>query len=338
MSKLSRRQSLVAELIHGILRSFAIAVIAGGSFSTLAVAADSYPTRPIRIIVPFAPGGPRDVQARLIGPKLTEAWGQTVVVDNRAGADGIIGYDLAARSNPDGYTLVMLSAGFAVQPSLYSKLPYDPARDFAPIVPLTSGPGILVVHPALPVKSVKELIAHARNRPGTLLFGSAGNGAPSHLAVELLKVMTGVDMVHVPYKGMAPAITDLIAGQLHLSMPTIPAGLPFTKNGKLRALAVSSARRSPAAPELPTVAEAGVAGYQATNWYGLAAPARTPHAIIVALNREINRVLALNEVRDKLLNIGMETESATPEQFAEFVRAEIAKWAKVVKAARIKVE
>jgi tripartite-type tricarboxylate transporter receptor subunit TctC len=317
-----------------------LSVAAGALLIALAACAtaQNYPQKPIRIIVPFAPGGPRDVQARLIGPRLSEAWGQTVVIDNRAGADGIIGYDLAARSDPDGHTLVMLSAGFAVQPSLYAKLPFDAVRDFAPIVPLTSGPGILVVHPALPVKTVQELVHYARSRPGALFFGSAGSGAPSHLAVELFKVMTGVNMVHVPYKGMAPAITDLIAGQLQLSMPTIPAGLPFAKTGKLRALAVTGAHRSPAASELPTVSEAGVAGYQATNWYGLAAPAKTPHAIVAKLNREIARILALPEVRDKLLNIGMETESSTPEAFAEFIRAEIAKWAKVVKSAGIKVE
>lgn len=315
-------------------------IIAGLALAAVAVsaAAQTYPQKPIRLIIPFPPGGPRDVQARLIGPKLTEAWGQPVVVDNRAGANGIIGIGLGAKAEPDGYTLVMISAGFAAAPSLYAKLPYDSVRDFAPVAPLTSGPGIVVVNPSLPVRSIRELVAHARSRPGQLFFGSAGNGAPSHLAVELFKSMAGIDLVHVPYKGMAPAITDLIAGRLQLSIPTIPGGLPHAKSGKVRALAVTGPQRSAAAPELPTVAEAGLPGYLATNWYGLVAPARTPRPVVGKLNQEIGRILAIPEVRERLTNIGMEPGSNTPEQFAEFIKSEIAKWAKVVKAAGVRLQ
>jgi tripartite-type tricarboxylate transporter receptor subunit TctC len=217
-------------------------------------------------------------------------------------------------------------------------MPYDLVRDFAFITPVTSGPGIVVVNNALAVRSVPELIAYARARPGKVSFGSAGSGAPSHLAVELLKVMTHIDAVHVPYKGMAPALTDVIGGQLQLSIPTISAGLPLARAGKLRALAVTGANRSPAEPELPTVAEAGVPGYQASNWYGFAAPEKTPRALVGRLQQEFARILAAPDVRDRLLNVGMEPATATPAQFTEFVKAEISKWARVVKAAGVRVD
>lgn len=296
----------------------------------------AYPTKPIRLIIPFPPGGPRDVQARLIGPKLTEAWGQPVVIDNRAGANGIIGLELAAKAPADGHTLVMISAGFAS--ALHGKLPYDPLRDFAPVAPLTHGPGILVVNNALPVKSVKELVAHARTRPEQLNYGSAGNGAPSHLSVALLAAMAGVQFTHVPYKGMAPALTDVIGGQIHMSLPTIPGGLPHAQAGRVRALGVSGAKRSPAAAEIPTIAEAGVPGYEAGNWYGITAPAGTPRGVVQRLNHEISRIVALPDVRAKLLALGMETETATPEAFAEFLKNDAAKWARVIKAAGVRVE
>lgn len=300
------------------------------------IAAQSYPQKPIRIIVPFPPGGPSDMQARLIGIKLTEAWGQTSVIDNRGGGGGIIGTELAARADADGHTLILMSATNAAQPGLYPKLPFDLARDFAFITTITSGPGIVVIYPALPVRSVPELLAYLRARPGKVLFGSAGNGAPSHLAVELLKVVAQIDAVHVPYKGMAPALIDVMGGQIQFSIPTIAGGLPLTRAGKLRALAVTGAQRSPAEPALPTVAESGVPGYQASNWYGFAAPAKTPRAIIVKLNQEFARILAAPEVREKLLNVGMEPTTTTPEQYTEFVKAEITKWARVVKNAGIR--
>ncbi len=298
-------------------------------------AGQSYPQRPIRIIVPFPAGGPSDMQARLIGIKLGEATGQSVVVDNRGGAAGIIGTELAARADADGYTVIMLSATNAVQPSLYPKLPYDLVRDFVFITPVTYGPGIVVVTTSLQVRSVSELIAYARARPGRVSFGSAGSGAPSHLAVELLKVMTHTDMVHIPYKGMASALTDVIGGQLQLSVPTIAAGLPLTRSGKLRALAVTGAHRSPVEPELPTVAESGVPGYQASNWYGFAAPEKIPRPIVGKLHQEFVRIMAAPDVRDKLLNVGMEPTISTPAQFTEFVKAEMRKWADVVKTAGV---
>jgi len=301
----------------------------------LVSAAQTFPQKPIRIIVPFPPGGPSDMQARLIGIELTKAWGQTSVIDNRSGGAGIIGTELAAHADADGHTLLLMSASNAVQPGLYPKLPFDLMRDFAFITPVTTGPGIVVVNMALPVRSVTEFISYARARPGKLSFGSAGNGAPSHLAVELLKAMAQIDVVHIPYKGMAPALTDVIGGQIQFSIPTIAAGLPLMRAGKLRALAVTGAQRSPAEPSLPTVAESGVSGYQASNWYGVAAPVKTPRAIIDKLNREIARIMAAPDVRDKLLNVGMEPATSTPEQYTAFVKAELVKWTKVVKNAGI---
>jgi tripartite-type tricarboxylate transporter receptor subunit TctC len=298
----------------------------------------AYPTKPIRFIIPFPPGGPRDVQARLIGPKLTEAWGQPVVIDNRAGANGIIGIELASKAPADGHTLVMISAGFASAPSLYPKLPYDTLRDFVPVAPLTSGPGLLIVNNALPVKSVKEFIVYARARPGKLHYGSAGNGAPSHLAVALLEVMTQTQLTHVPYKGMAPALNDVFGGQIEVSLPTIPGGLPHAQAGRVRALGVSGAQRSPAAPDVPTIAEAGVPGYEATNWYGIAAPAGTPRAAVMILNREIARVLALPEVRTRLLNLGMEPETSMPDAYVQYLNREVAKWARVIKSSGISLQ
>lgn len=295
-------------------------------------AAQSYPTKPIRFIIPFAPGGPGDVQVRLLGPKLTEAWGQTVVVDNRGGANGIIAFELGAKADPDGHTLLLISAGFTVNANLYPKLPYDSVRDFAPVTQISSGPAIVVVHPSLPARSVKELIAYVRERPGQIIYASAGTGAPSHLAVELFKVMTQTHLVHVPYKGIAPGINDLLAGQVQVSFPTILAGLPHARTGRLRALAVTGARRSPAAPDLPTMAEAGVPGYEAANWFGIVVPARTPRAVVSKLNQEVARALGLPDVQERLSNLGMEPVSNTPEQFTDHIKSEIAKWAKVVKA------
>ena len=299
-------------------------------------AAQSYPSKPVRLIVPFAPGGPADFQARLIAPKLTASWGQPVVVENRAGGNTIIATELTARSEPDGHVVQVISAGFAINVSLYSKLPYDSLRDLAFVTQLTSGPAIVVVHPSLPVRSVKELIQLARSRPGQLTYASAG--LPSQLAVELFKVMTGTDLVHVPYKGAAPAMIDLIAGHVQVSFPTIGGGLPHAQAGRLRALATTGAKRPLAAPDLPTMMEAGVPGYEATNWFGTAVPAKTPPAIVAKLNQEIARVLHLPDVRERLLAQGMEPVSNTPEEFSTYVRSEMTKWAKVVKASGAKAE
>ncbi len=321
----------------------ATAGAAGAAFAATAPSGPAgalvaYPTKPIRFIIPFPPGGPRDVQARLVGRRLTDVWGQAVVIDNRAGASGMIGIELAAKAPADGHTLVMISASFASSPSLYAKLPYDTLRDFVPVAPLTSGPGILVVANGLPVKSVKELIAYARTRPGELHYGSAGNGVPSHLSMELFGTMTDTRYAHVPYKGMAPALNDVIGGQIQISLPTIPGGLPHAQAGRVRALGVSSVKRSTAAPEVPTIAEAGVPGFEASNWYGIAAPAGTPQAIVAKLNQEITRTVTLPDIRSKLVNMGMEPETGTPEAFADYLKQEVAKWARVVKASGLRLD
>jgi len=272
----------------------------------------------------------------LIGPKLTEAWGQPVVVENRAGGNTLIATELTARSDPDGHVVQVISAGFAINVSLYSRLPYDSVRDFAPVTQLTSGPAIVVVHPSLPARSIKELIQLARSRPGQLTYASAG--LPSQLAVELFKVMTGTDLVHVPYKGAAPAMIDLIAGHVQVSFPTIIGALSHVRSGRLRALATTGAKRTPAAPDLPTMIEAGVPGYVAANWFGTVVPAKTSPAIVSKLSQEIARALRLPDVSERLLSQGMEPTSSTPEEFSAYIRSEMTKWAKVVKASGAKAE
>ena len=302
------------------------------------VAAQTYPVKPVRVIAPFSPGGPADFQLRLIAPRLSEAWGQQFIVDNRAGANGIIAFELGAKADPDGYTLILITAGFTINATLYPKLPYDSRRDFAGVTQLASAPGIVVVHPSLPARSVKELVALARSRPGQMTYMSAGVGSPSHLAVELLASMTGIRMIHVPYKGIAPGIVDLLAGQVQVSIPTILAGLDHARAGRLRALATTGASRAPAAPELPTMPEAGIPGYEAANWLGIVVPAKTPPAIINKLNQDLVRVLGLADVREKMLTQGMEPVSRTPAAFTQYVQSEIAKWAKVVKASGARPE
>ena len=316
-----------------------VLLLAASALATAAAAfAQPYPTKPIRLIVPFAAGGPGDIQARIIGAKLTETWGQQIVVENRGGANGIIAYELGARADPDGHTVSLISAGFTINASLYPKLPYDSVRDFAPTTQISAGPAIVVVHPSLPARSVKELIALARARPGHIIYMSAGAGAPSHLAVELFKTMTKTDLLHIAYKGIAPGITDLLAGQVQVSFPTILAGLTHSKTGRLRALATTGEQRAPAAPDLPTVAEAGVPGYAATNWFGLAVPAKTPPVVVSRLSQEIARVLRLPDVRERLLTQGMEPTSSTPDDFSKYIQSEISKWSRVVKASGAKAE
>jgi tripartite-type tricarboxylate transporter receptor subunit TctC len=319
-----------------VLQRITVALAAMASLSAGASFAQQFPAKPIRLIVPFAPGGPADIQARLIGPRLTEAWGQPVVVENRPGGNTIIATELTARADPDGHLVQIISAGFAINVSLYAKLPYDSVRDFSAVTQLTSGPAIVVVHPSLPARSVKELIQLARSRPGQLTYGSAG--LPSQLAVELFKVMTGTDMVHVPYKGAAPAMVDLIAGHVQVSFPTISWGLPHAQAGRLRALATTGAKRSLATPDLPTMIEAGVPGYVAVNWFGTTVPARTPAAIVSKLSQEIGRILRLPDVGERLLSQGMEPVSSKPEEFSTYIKSEMTKWAKVVKASGAKAE
>ncbi|MGH8621574.1 MAG: Bug family tripartite tricarboxylate transporter substrate binding protein, partial [Burkholderiales bacterium] len=300
-------------------------------------AAQGYPAKPSRVVVPFPAGGIADLFARHIGQKFNDAWGQPVVVDNRPGAGGNIGAEIVAKSPPDGYTLVMGSIGtHSVNVSLFSKLPYEPLRDFAPVALVMEAEGLLVLHPSVPAKSVKELVALAR--PGQVAYASAGHGTASHLAGELFKSMAKVDMVHVPYKGNVPAITDLIGGQTSLLFATMPTVLPQVQAGRLKALAVTSSARSPAAPELPTIAEAALPGYSVTNWIGLFAPAGTPRDIVVKLNGETVRVMQTPEIQKRLTSEGAKFTRTTPDEFTAFVKSEIAKWAKVVKEAGIRVD
>ena len=312
------------------------------ALTALAVAApataQTFPKKPIRLVVPFAAGGPGDFVARLIAPKMTETLGQTVVVDNRGGANGIIATETIAKAAPDGYSLLIISAGFTVNATLYTKLPYDPIKDFAPISLANSGPAIVVVNPNVPVKSIKDLIAYAKTQQGKINYASSGIGAPSHLAVELFKTMTGTEMSHIAYKGMAPGMVDLIAGQVQVAFPTISAALSHVRTGRLRGLAVTSSQRSPAATELPTISEAGVPGYEASNWYGVAAPAGTPRAIIMRIHNDMAKAIATTDVKEKMLAQGMDAVSRTPDEFSAYIKSEIGKWAKVIKAAGVKQE
>ncbi len=303
-----------------------------------ALAAQSYPSKPVKLVVPFPAGGIADLYGRLIGARLSDGWGQPVVIENRTGAGGNIGADAVAKSAPDGYTLVMGSFGtHAVNVSLFSSMPYDPVRDFAPIVLVLEAEGLLVVHPSLPAQSVLDLIAYARAHPGRVTFASAGMGTSSHLAGELFKTMARVEMTHVPYKGNVPAITDLLAGQTSLIFGTMPTVLPHAKGGKLRALATIGSVRSAAAPELPTVAEA-LPGFEVNNWVGLLAPAGTPNDIVHKWNVEVNKIMQGADLKQRLLIEGARFAPNTPEQFAEFIKSEIAKWAPVVKASGARVD
>ena len=313
------------------------------AFSALAAApmagAQAYPAKPIRIVVPFPPGGATDILARAVAQKLTDAWGQAVVVDNRPGAGGNIGSEIVAKAAPDGYTLEMGTVGtHAINASLYAKMPYDHVKDFAPVILVAGVPNVLVVNPTLPVNSVQELIAYAKANPGKLNFASSGNGTSIHLAGELFKVMAGVQMTHIPYKGSAPALQDLIGGQVQLMFDNLPPSLPHIKAGKLRALAVTSATRSSALPDTPTIAESGLPGFEASSWFGVLAPAGTPPAIIARLNAEIGAWLASAEAKEKMLALGANIGGGSPEDFARHIAAETAKWQKVVKASGAKVD
>ena len=306
----------------------------------VSASAQSYPAKPIRFVVPYPPGGSVDIAARALGQKLTEAWGQPVVVDNRAGAGGNIGADLVAKSPADGYTLLMGAvATHAINPTLYGKLPYDPVKDFTPVALVVQVPNILVLNPSVPAKSVKELIELARAKPGALNFGSGSTGSTGHLAGELFNTMAGVKMVHIPYKGAAPAMADLLSGQVQLMFDNLANALPNVKAGRLRALAVTTLARSPAVPDLPTVAESGLPGFDLTTWFGVMVPAGTPPDIVAKLNAEIVRALNSNDMRERLEKMGAEPPTNnTPEHFAAFIRTEAAKYAKVVRDSGAKVE
>jgi tripartite-type tricarboxylate transporter receptor subunit TctC len=299
---------------------------------------EAYPSRPLRLIVPFAPGGGNDIIARVVGQKLSESWAQQVVIDNRPGAGGNVAGEIAARAVPDGYTLFQYNIANAIAVSLYRRLGYDPARDFAPVTLIGSAPFIVVAHTGLPARSLAEFIALAKAQPGKLAYASGGNGSSTHLAAELFRTATGIHMVHVPYKGGGPALVDVIAGQVAIYFASVPAALPHVKAGRVRALALTGVRRSKALPDLPTAQEAGVAGYESSAWYGLVVPAKTPAAIVARLNTEIVRLLGLPDVRDRLESQGTDLVANSPQEFGRHIKSEITKWATVVKASGARVD
>ena len=314
------------------------AAVAALLLSLAGAAPGQYPVHPVRFIVPSAAGGGTDIIARAVSLKLSEALGQQFVVDNRPGAGQMIGIELAAKAPPDGHTILMAASTLAIKPVMYKKVPYDPLRDFAPVTQAASLANVLVVHPSLPVNSLAELIAYAKARPGELNFASAGIGTSPQMSIELLKSMAGIDMVHIPYKGTAPGVVDLLAGQVKVMAPNVLTALPHIRSGKLRALAVTSAKRSRALPEVATVAEAGLPGYDSTQWYGVLAPAGTSRASVLRLHEEIVRALRDPEVGKRLEADGAEAVGSSPEEFSAFIRSETEKWARVARAAGIKPE
>ncbi|MDP2706063.1 MAG: tripartite tricarboxylate transporter substrate binding protein [Burkholderiales bacterium] len=315
-------------------RLLAIALV----FSAGATLAQSYPNKAVRVVVPFPAGGSTDIVGRTVAQKLSELWGQPVVVDNRAGGGTVIGTDIVAKAAPDGYTLLVTPAPFTINPSLRSKLPYDALADFAPITLINTTPLVLVVNPGVPARSVKELIALAKARPGQLNFGSSGTGGSNHLAGELFNAMAGVKMVHIPYKGNAPALIDLTGGHVDLIFNGLTSALPLIKGGKLRALAVTSLQRSAALPDAPTLDEVALKGFVAVAWNGLGAPANTPPEVIAKINTDVIRIVNSPELKERLKAEGSDPVGSTTGQYAAFLRDEIAKWAKVIKFAKVKAE
>ena len=301
--------------------------------------AQSWPSKPIRIISPYPPAGANDLLARIIAPKLSEQLGQPVVVENRAGATGNIGAELVAKAPADGYTLLMGQAGnLTINISLMAKIPFDPVRDFSPVTMVASTPNVLVVHPSLPVRTVKDLIALAKAKPGQINYATSGIGSPGHLAAELLNKSAGIRLVHIPYKGAAPALLDVVAGNAHLYFTSAVSAQPFIPSGRLRMVAVASAKRSPSLPEVPTVAEAGFPEFDVSSWWGVVAPASTPREVVMRLQTEIHRVIALPEIRAKLAEQGLDIATNTPEQFAAYIKSETAKWAKLIREVGVKPE
>jgi len=313
---------------------YALALLVGSL--SLSAHCQSYPAKPVRLVVPFAPGGSTDIVARLLGQKLNEIWGQTVIVDNRAGGSTVIGTDIVAKAPPDGHTLLVTPAPFTIVPSLAAKLPYDPHKDFEPITLINTTPLVVVVHPGVPAASIKELVALAKARPGALNFGSSGSGGSNHLAGELFNAMAGVKMVHVPYKGNAPALTDLVGGHVDLLFNGLTSALPLIKSGKLRPIGMTSLKRAGALPDVPTVDEQGLRGFQAVAWNGLTAPARTPKDVIAKINADVLKVIRSPELLEKLKTEGSDPVGSSVADYAAFLRDEIAKWAKVIKVANIK--
>ena len=329
--------SAIATLRTNGLNVFAAIAMALTAANVTAAADATYPSRPVRLLVGFSPGGGTDVVARIIGKKVSESWGQQVVIDNRPGAGGLLAFEMTAKANPDGYTLVAASPSFAIQPSIAAKLPYDPIRDIAPVTQATSSPYLLVVHPGVEAKTVKELIELAKANPGKLNYASGGIGSAQHLTAELFRLMAGISIVHVPFKG-AVNVPDVIAGRVQMLFSGLPQGLPHVQAARLRALAVTTASRSPVVPNVPTVAEAGVPGYEVNVWYGIFVTGRTAAPIVEKLNADFVKAIQAPGVRQQLVALGIEPVGSSAAEFGAKVRAEIAQWAKVVKQAGIKAE
>jgi len=320
-----------------VLQRFALSALV--ALVAICASAQTYPSKPIRLVVPYPPGGTTDILARDVGQRLTGTLGQSVVIDNRPGAAGNIGTEMVAKAAPDGYTLLMGTVNtHAINAGLYAKLPYDHIKDFAPVILVARVSNVLEVNPSVPVYTVADLIKLAKEKPGQLNFASSGSGTSIHMSGELFKTMAGVDMVHVPYKGSAPAISDLVGGQVQLMFDNLPSSLAMIKAGRLRPIAVTSAQRAPALPDVPTIAESGLPGFEATSWFGVVAPAGTPPAIISRLNAEIDKWVQSPEGKEKLVTQGAVPAGGTPEQFAAYIRAETDKWAKVVKASGAKAD
>ena len=313
-------------------------VLTGALFAPLAANAQAYPARPVRIVVPFAPGSTTDALSRLLGQKLSEAWGQTVVIDNKPGAGGNIGEDAVAKATPDGYTIMVAAGSHTINPSLYGKLPFDAAKDFAPIAMLGSAPLLLVAHPSMPASNVRELIALAKLKPGLLNYASGGSGSPSHLVMELFKSMAGVNIVHVPYKGGAPVMTAILANEVQLTPAGLIGLMPFVKSGRLKAIATTGQKRSAAAPDIPTVAESGLPGYHMGGWWGVFAPTGTPGPVLAKLHADIMRAMQSPDVRAKFASDGIDSSSMTADEFGAYVRDEMVTMARVVKESGAKVD
>ena len=327
----TRRRSLITAVAAG--------AVAAPWISAHAEDASAYPSKPIRLVVPFTPGGSTDILGRTIGQQLTQAWNQQVIIDNVPGAGGSIGADKVAKAPADGYTLLMGHIGtLAVTPSLYAKLPYNPTTAFAAVAWVARVPNVLVVHPSVPAKTVQELVAYAKANPNKLNYGSGGNGSAAHIATEYFKLQTGTQIQHVPYKGTAPGVTDLVAGQIQMMFTGVPAVMNQVKAGQLRAIAVSSPQRVKALPDLPTVAESGYAGFEADQWYGVVAPANTPREVITKLNRQINQSLSSPDIGGRLSSEGAEATPNPPEVFAKLITSEIARWRTVIEKGGVKIE
>lgn len=334
---IGRRPASAGRPRAGGTRRF-LALLAGLAWlaSAACAVAQSFPARPVHLVVPYPPGGGTDTVARVLGQKLSSLWGQGVVIDNRPGAGSTVGTNVAAKAPPDGYTLLMSSSSLTFDVLLYRSLPYDPLRDLAPVSLVATQPHVLLVNPSVPAKSVSAFIALAKAKPGALSYGSGGIGSSPHLAMELFKSMAGIDLLHVPYKGAAPAMTDLLAGRVQAMMAVAAAGLPQVKSGALRALGVSSTARLPELPDVPTIADSGVPGYQFATWYGIQVPAHTPPDIIAKLNADIGRAMQVPEVRSRMAALGLEPTTDSPEAFGSMLRGEIDRWAKLAKSIGVK--